>query len=185
MIDELKTAMRAIESAQDVPAGVSREHQWAALAGLGSKYLAIGSPQTIGLTNCGSAAPALYACHEILFGPLHIRIAGEHALHGHSDLLECSEEESLACDIVCLSTGEDVSLDWIADATHLNLVDSGPWSASMQSLAARMAVTWVGKPRHGLGLAHGSLADVITGAVSGRVAEEISCLLWTPEKNAG
>jgi hypothetical protein len=184
MRDLLKEAMEAIEAAADVPAALTRDQHWAALAGLGSKFLAIGAPQTIGLSKCGDAASPIYACHDMLFGPLEIRSAGEQQFESGLAPQACSTEESLACDVVCLTTSEDFLLEWIADATHLNIVDSGSWSSGMQALATRSSVTWVGKPRHELGQGHGSLAQVIQGKVSGRVSDEITCLLWTPDESA-
>ncbi len=185
MHDELQAAMKAIEALDSVPSSLSREQHWAALAGLGSKFLAIGAPETIGLLHCGGAAGAIYRCHELQFGPLKIRSAGDHALDGSADIFKCSSEESLACDLVCLTTTSDFSPEWIADATHLNIIDDGPWSPGMQSLAAQARLTWVGTPRHALSAEHGPLNDVIRGSVSGRVSEEITCLLWTPDENAG
>lgn len=183
MHDELKSAMAAIE-ALEVDLALPASHRRAALAGLGSKFLAIGSPESIGLADCGDDAAALYACHEIQFGPLKIRAAGDNRLETPTDISHCSIEESMACDLVCLSTTQAFAPEWIADATHLNIVDTGPWSAGMQALADNATITWVGTPRHSLRSTHGSLADVIRGKVSGRMGEEITCLLWTPENTA-
>jgi hypothetical protein len=167
--EELQAAMDAIE-AQEASAEISVELRQAALAGLGSKFLAVGSPATLGLVDVGPAAGLLQACHEHMFGPLEVRCAGA----------PYSAEEALACDIVCLPSTAEFSLDWIADATHLNVVDQGPWSEGMKALARSASMTLVGPPRHRVERPHGGLNDVIQGSVSGRMGEEVTVLLWTP-----
>jgi ornithine cyclodeaminase/alanine dehydrogenase-like protein (mu-crystallin family) len=181
MHDQLKAAMAALEGLQEQFETTPAIHQ-AALAGLGSKFLAIGSPSSLGLIGCGPAAQAIDTCHEILFGALALRCAGDNELAREQSVTSCSIEEGLACDIVSISTTEDFSMEWIPEATHLNIVDTGPWSAGMQRLARDAHITWLGEPRHALAKGHGSLADVIRGIVSGRMSEEITGLLWTPKR---
>ncbi len=183
MHSELEAAMAAIESiAPDLslPASVER----AALAGLGSKYLALGSPTSLGLLSCGSDASALRRCHEILFGELALRSAGGNQLDDAKASGSFTLEEAFACDIVCLSTSLEFEDIWIADATHLNIVDTGEWTKGMHSLARRAHFTYVGTPRHALAHSHGSMEQVISGSVSGRMGEELTVLLWTPSGDA-
>lgn len=176
--------MQAIET-QGKDAEMSSLLRQAALAGLGSKYLAVGSPATLGIIACGAAAPALQACHELLFGTLQVRSSGDNLFAEDAAVAEHSIEESLACDIVCLPTEADFAVEWIAEATHLNLVDSGPWSMGMQALLHCARFTLIGQPRHTIHKVHGRLTDVITGSVSGRMGEEITALLWTPDGRPG
>lgn len=176
---ELREAMAALEALQEVPDLAPTLHR-AALAGLGSKFLAIGAPCSLGIAECGEDATALLDCHQFLFGPLEVRSAGDNSFEAGAKIRRCSIEESLACDIVCLSTTTEFSRDWIPDATHLNIVDTGPWSSGMQALAREASMTWVGSPRQGLDNCHGELAEVIQGKVSGRMGEELTGLLWTP-----
>lgn len=171
--------MAALEAMQEVP-GLSAPMHRAALAGLGSKLLAIGAPSSLGLAECGEEATQLLECHQLLFGPLQLRCAGNNAALPSADVRLCSLEESFACDIVCLSTTTELCMDWIPEATHLNIVDTGPWSSGMQALAKEASITWTGSPRHPLNHSHGELAEVIQGRVSGRMGEEITGLLWTP-----
>ncbi len=123
-------------------------------------------------------------CHRLLFGALELRTAGDNHLPAADKQREFTTEEAFACDIVCLCTTQEFRAEWIAEATHLNIIDTGPWSQGMQSVALRAHVSWLGKPRHPVQIAHGSLHDVITGSVSGRVGEEITALLWTPTQHS-
>ena len=173
----LEQSMRAIEAAavagEPSPAPASSQQlHFAALAGLGSKYLALGTPASLGLIGDSSAAPALLAVHQLLFGPLEIRYADQ-----------LSIEEALASDIVCLPTSSEFEVQWIADATHLNLIDSGHWSAGATELLRSAQIATVGAPQRPIPNHHGSLADVITGKVSGRMGEELTGLLWSPPRS--
>ena len=179
MHSELEAAMSAIEARQVDPA-LSARMTRAALAGLGSKYLALGAPSSLGLVACGPDAQALRVSHAIVFGSLSCRSAGSNQLTAEGAVVATTFEEAFACDIVCLTTSIDFEFEWIPDATHLNIVDSGPWSSGMESLADCARITSVGTPRHSLRTQHGGLEDVITGKVSGRVGEEVTVLLWTP-----
>jgi len=169
MKDVLQNYMKAIESDPTTSQeGTPPPVEFAALAGLGSKYLAIGSPDSLGLIVGSEFTAALTTCHTQLFGPLDVI---------DSDVvgIECA----MAADIVCLCSSTEFEMDWIAEATHLNIVDDGSWSRGMQALAQSCALTYVrappsteeSRPRHGL------LSDVITGSVSGRMGEEITVLV--------
>lgn len=178
-MSKLREAMAALEALQELTDVEPTVHR-AALAGLGSKFLAVGAPGSLGLAQSGADAPALLECHTLLFGPMELRCAGDNAIESGPGIRMCSMEESFACDIVCLATTTEFSRDWIPEATHLNIVDTGPWSSGMQALAREASMTWVGSPRHPLLNSHGDLAAVIEGRVSGRMGEELTGLLWTP-----
>ncbi|MCP4448870.1 MAG: hypothetical protein GY811_26590 [Myxococcales bacterium] len=167
MLDALRKAMKAIEAAPESAQLLSDATlRFASLAGLGSKYLAVGTPMSMGLVHCNEYEEALIQCHTHLFGELEIlnnKVVGV--------------ETAMAADIVCLTSDTDFELMWIADATHLNMFDTGIWSAGMRELSRACDITYLNAPAIAPGRAHGLLADVIGGSVSGRMGEEITALL--------
>ena len=168
MRDALRTLMKAIEANPDaLPAKTSGGIRFAALAGLGSKYLAVGSPASIGLVHCGAHSEGIAVCHELLFGPLEV-------LHDQ----DVGVEEAMAADIVCLPSSTEFELAWIAEATHLNILDDGHWSKGMIQLANHCRITYAAEslPTRAH-KAHGLLADVVRGSVSGRMGEEFTALV--------
>lgn len=151
---------------------------WAALTGLGSKYLAVGSPENIGLIDCGEAKSWIVLCHEILFGPMQVKLAGTMKQPFYPEPLACSVEEAFASDIVCAPWSLAFDPAWIAEATHLNLRSSGTApSAGAQTVFASASVTVQRNPKNPLQRRHGSLDEVIRGQVSGRMADELTILL--------
>ena len=172
---ELAAAIKAFEEGK--PLSMSADTRWAVLAGLGSKYLAVGSPDSVGLIHCGSAAPAIAACHALLFGALEIKVSGATPPPGISEALSCDLEEAFACDIVCLPCTTEFDMAWIAEATHLNLryATPGP-SVSARQLFQSCAVTLESQHGDALPREHGSLHQVIIGQVSGRMADELTLL---------
>jgi hypothetical protein len=167
MQDELRALMKSIENTPDAAVETANaELRFAARAGLGSKYLAVGTPTTLGLVNCDAEQEALIACHELLFGPLEVLRSADTSI-----------EEAMAADIVCLPTTAIFELDWIAEATHLNIMTTGPWSEGMQQLATCTALTYLNAATAGPGVSHGLLSEVIHGSVSGRMGEEITALV--------
>jgi hypothetical protein len=147
-----------------------------ALAGLGSKYLAVGSPASIGLIHCGDAATAIFECHEIVFGcSWQLRIAGNNLLD--VDSLPCDIEEAMACDVVCLPCHVDFELEWIADGTHINLRNTGAGtSVGVARLLQAADITVESQTPPPLLRAYSSLQQVITGLVKGRMGEEVTVL---------
>lgn len=167
MQNQLRALMKSIEHAPDgLHAMDDAALRFAALAGLGSKYLAVGTPTTLGLIACEAEDEALVACHELLFGPLEVLRSSE-----------MTNEEAMAADIVCLPTNAVFELDWIAEATHLNIRSAGSWSAGMNELASCTALTYLNAAAAADGVSHGLLSEVIRGSVSGRMGEEITALL--------
>ncbi len=180
--DQLRSAMRAMEDASggtgDTILSVyealyanSPDLAVAALFGLGSKYLAVGAPETCGIIGCGSAGPEIVACHDLLFGPLEYRVIGDEI----AGTTNTSLEDAFACDLVCLATNQEFSLHWIADATHLNLCrSSGEISADVKALCKIVTLTALKSTQDS---EERSLNQVISGQVSGRVGEELTMLI--------
>lgn len=173
MREQLRAGMQAIERApSQMPESIDSELHFSVLAGLGSKYLAVGSPATIGLVDCPTHHEPLIACHDLLFSNVEY-LRSE----------DVGVEEALAADIVCLLTSTEFELEWIADATHVNILDDGTWSAGMKQLSEACALTYfnvnAALPRH----SHGRLDEVIWGSVSGRMGEEVTALVCLPARS--
>ncbi len=166
MSDPLRTLMAAIEHhPKALPPTENPVLLAAALAGLGSKYLAVGSPATLGLIGCGPYSDALIACHTLLFGTLEVQRSEDIGI-----------EEAMAADIVCISSSTEFELAWIADATHINVLSDGTWSKGMHELATTTSLT-LSAPNPEFPAPYGLLAEVIQGVVSGRIGEEITVLM--------
>lgn len=175
--DQLLRAMAAFESCETPP--LSKEVRWAALAGLGSKYLAVGSPASLALIDCGPAAAWIVACHELLFGDgVDIKLSGDNLAPPSSTAVRCEREQAFASDIVCMPCTVDFDLAWIAEATHLNLCWQPPGpSAGALILFESSSVTVESEHPPPLARRQSSLDEVITGHVSGRMADELTVLL--------
>lgn len=167
MLDQLRAAMRAVED--DPAAGTASltpALRFAVLSGLGSKYLAVGAPSSLGIIDLDSNAEAIVVCHRLLFGELEVKRNRDMGV-----------EEALAADIVCLPATTDFELEWIAEATHLNILDASPHSRGMAELTQHCALTYLDPQGASRARSHGLLAEVIRGSVSGRMGEEITALL--------
>jgi ornithine cyclodeaminase/alanine dehydrogenase-like protein (mu-crystallin family) len=123
----------------------------------------VGSPTTLGLLNCENPSVIVEA-HRSFYKNIRVQSNGP--------------EHALASDIVCMPTSADFEVEWIPDATHLNLFDDGVWSTSCQELARRLAFTTQGTIRQPITRLHGTLEQVISGEVSGRVGEEITAFVF-------
>jgi hypothetical protein len=97
----------------------------AAVGAIASRYLAVGTPRTLGLVADPSTieeAALSVTAHSTWFKPREIRCADLPALaHGTAGKL-ASLGETLACDIVCVHTNLEVRAAQLRRGTHLNLL---------------------------------------------------------------
>ena len=151
----------------------------AVFAGLGSKYLAVGTPASIGILAAPTLALPLMAVHRLLFGnDLQFRL-----LQPYENITNATAtdiEQVCACDILCAPSDAEIDAYWLADATHVNLQENSVWSPGCASLAQVASATLQCRSNAMVSNLHGQLADVITGKVSGRMGEEITLLLTGP-----
>lgn len=139
---------------------------------LASKYLAVGAPETIGVLGFRDITPYLVALHREIFPTIIARTEETH-----------QPEQCLASDVVCLSSDAPFDPSWVPDGSHVNVFHcSSP--AKLPGLIAQFlhdhSVTLQSAEERGFlpnGSVHGSLADVVVGAVSGRVGEEVTVYL--------
>jgi len=142
-----------------------------ALTGLGSKLLAIGAPQTLALLGTASESAvlqdAIIEAHTLLFGPLELRVVSCTA--PTNDI-----ERALASDIVCMAYNVPFSMEWIAEATHINLLS--PWCFASTEKSSLQEWEGAASLTHCTRSEPQNLSDVISGVLCGRMGEEITVL---------
>ena len=139
----------------------------AALGAIASRYLAVGTPRSIGLVVDGSgsadeAALSLFA-HRTWFQPTDLRCAGD----GADELARgiagrvTSIAEALACDIVCVHAAIVLDPAQLRRGTHVNVLVPATFADEL----ARVAVITHEAP---------GLAELAAGLVDGRQLDEIT-----------
>lgn len=175
MKDRIAAAMQVVEAGSSLDAALSDDFCFAVLSVLGSKYLAVGAPESLGIVDCGEAARLIVAAHEIVFGELEVRSVGDNDLSEPSVL---SVEECLASDVVCLATDLDFEATWVAMGSHINARSEKRWSQGFERLLkASVFASNAGHMKQDIPRYHGALSEIIAGSVSGRVGDEITGLL--------
>jgi ornithine cyclodeaminase/alanine dehydrogenase-like protein (mu-crystallin family) len=153
----------------------------AATAAVSSRFLAVGTPRSIGLVGGGPLARDLLALHRVLFAPREVRCAGADPAEAARLAAEVggrvtSIAEACACDIVCaLASARPIARAWIRGGTHL--VAAG---ATLEpALLAAAKVVGDGPAPPGTHM-WGTLAAIAAGHQDGRELDEISIYLATP-----
>ncbi len=157
----------AATSKQPVGAASDEHHGDQALAALGavaSRYLAVGTPRTLGLVvdAATSAAAALsIEAHRTWFSPPDIRCAGGDVAGARP----VSLKEALACDIVCVHAPTILDARDIRRGTHLNVLTATATVGDELATIAVITHEWPG------------LGDLAAGFVDGRQLDEITVFL--------
>lgn len=97
----------------------------AAVGAIASRYLAVGTPRTLGLVADASTiaeAALSVAAHRTWFAPREIRCADLPELATETSGVLASLGETLACDIVCVHTNIEVRASQLRRGTHVNLL---------------------------------------------------------------
>ena len=139
----------------------------AALGAIASRYLAVGTPRSLGLIvggagTCEEAALSLFA-HRTWFQPTDLRCAGE----GDDELARSiagratSIAEALACDIVCIHAPIILDPAQLRRGTHVNVLAPATFAEEL----ARVATITHEAP---------GLAELAAGIVDGRQLDEIT-----------
>lgn len=116
-------------------------HAVAAAGAVASRYLAVGTPRSLGLVVNGAeateAAALSYAAHATWFAPRDLRVSGigadglAHSLGGTVVPLE----EALACDIVCVHAPIEIAAAKLRRGTHVNVLAAATLDADLLKLA--------------------------------------------------
>lgn len=156
----------AATSKQPVGAASDELHDQAlaALGAVASRYLAVGTPRTLGLVvdAATSAAAALsIEAHRTWFSPSDIRCAGGDVAGAR----HVSLKEALACDIVCVHARTILDARDIRRGTHLNVLTAAATLGDELAKLAEITREWPG------------LGDLAAGFVDGRQLDEITVFL--------
>jgi ornithine cyclodeaminase/alanine dehydrogenase-like protein (mu-crystallin family) len=142
-----------------------------AAAAISSRFLAVGTPRSIGLVGDPAVCAAALAAHRALFAPRDVRCADDAlatALAGRAATIE----QIFACDIVCVAAPMAIERRWLRGGTHVCLLVG---TADAAALADTMVVVddqaEVGAP------IYGSLAEIAAGYKDGRQLDEVSWFL--------
>ncbi len=115
---------------------------FAAAGAVASRYLAVGTPRTLGLVIHGGdsaeAAVLSHAAHATWFTPREVRVAGlgadslAYSLGGRAVPLE----EALACDIVCVHAPIAIAAAQLRRGTHVNVLTTATLDGELTKLAS-------------------------------------------------
>jgi len=140
----------------------------AALGAVASRYLAVGTPRSLGLivdgtTTIEEAALSLFA-HRTWFQPTDLRCAGPGAAELAAAIggRESTAAEAIACDIVCVHAPLLIDPAQLRRGTHINVLVPG---ATFADELARVATITHEAP---------GLAELAAGLVDGRQLDELT-----------
>lgn len=167
------------------PAGVasepSEQAELAALAAaaagaVASRFLAVGTPRSIGLVGGRMASALSLAAHRVWFRPADIRCAGEAdaadaaAIAAELGGRAASLDEALAADIVCIHVSLALPAARLRRGTHVNALAAGIELDEALRTLATIADEPDGLPALAAGLRDGRQLDELTVFVGGALA---------------
>lgn len=154
----------------------------AGLAAVAAKFLAVGTPRTLGLVGARELGPALVATQRAYAVPRELRIFDGDPVAA-ARLAEAvggrvaSLTEACACDIVVARGPVAIERAWVRNGTLVTALDAGVVLAP--ALLAAAHVYTVGAVAGVTPTA--TLGAVAAGLVDGRVLDEITILVIGPE----
>jgi ornithine cyclodeaminase/alanine dehydrogenase-like protein (mu-crystallin family) len=122
----------------------------AAMGAIASRFLAVGTPRSIGVIASGDAARFALEAHRVFFAPREVRSVADGA----------SVQDACACDIVCVYEPAAIDPAWIRRGTHVDAIVDLP---SELLAAAQIVVMGAAK-----------LHEICAGFVDGRQLDEIT-----------
>ncbi|MCB9559154.1 MAG: ornithine cyclodeaminase family protein [Kofleriaceae bacterium] len=170
-----------------------------AAGAVASKFLAVGTPRSIGFVGCGVQAQVLLDAHRVLFAPRELRCADVRpdaaaAFAAANGGRVTSTEEACACDIVCTSTpgvAPVVRRAWLRRGTHVNAMGAdapGKQELDVDVLdgaklviddheqathSGELNVAW-SQGRLGDAQLYGTLGEIAAGFKDGRELDELT-----------
>ena len=141
----------------------------AAAGAVASRFLAVGTPRSLGLVGDAPAAALSLAAHRVWFRPTDIRWAavgggGRDALVGRP----ASIAEALAADIVCIHAPIALAAVQLRRGTHVNALAAVELDDELRALAT-IADEAAGLPALAAGLRDGRQLDELTVFVAGEL----------------
>jgi ornithine cyclodeaminase/alanine dehydrogenase-like protein (mu-crystallin family) len=144
-----------------------RKRALAALGAIASRYLAVGTPRSIGLVvDDPIDAELSLEAHRTWFQPRDIRIAGS---------ANTSLADALASDIVCIYTPIAIAASQLRRGTHVNVLGRATLDDDLQRLATLVHET-PGLGALAAGLVDGRQLDELTVFVAGDAAVALAAL---------
>jgi ornithine cyclodeaminase/alanine dehydrogenase-like protein (mu-crystallin family) len=160
-------------SAADLAAGV---------AAVAAKFLAVGTPRTLGLVGTGDLGPRIVAAQSAYAAPRELRVfdANPVAAARLAEQLNgrvVSLTQACAADIVVACGPVSLRREWFRPGTHVTALDTSV-ICDPHLLAA--AVVYSDGPAPAGVAIHATLAAVAAGLVDGRQLDELTVLLLAP-----
>ena len=150
----------------------------AGLAGVAAKFLAVGTPRTMGLVGLRDLAPAVVATQRAYAAPRELRVFDGDPVAAARvaqavDGRVTSLTEACACDVVVARGPVAIERAWIRAGTLVTALDGGVVLAPALVAAAVVYTAGVVAEL----VAHASLGAVAAGLVDGRTFDEIIVLV--------
>lgn len=136
----------------------------AAMGAVASRFLAVGTPRSIGLVGDPAAMRRSLDAHRLWFSPRDIRVVGDAAAAAALDpgARVTSLDEALAADIVCVHAPIAIAARSLRRGTHVNVLVAG---VELDPALATLATITHEVP---------GLAALAAGLVDGRQLDEIT-----------
>jgi ornithine cyclodeaminase/alanine dehydrogenase-like protein (mu-crystallin family) len=182
-LDAVEAALVANALRRPAPDGpaLTRAQALAGRAAVAAKFLAVGTPRTLGLAGCGELAPLVVAAQHAYAAPRELRVFEPvpvdaarvaNVVGGRV----ASLAEACACDIVVAHGGVSVRREWIRGGTLVTVLDPGVALDPALLAVAQVYGDRVPDSVPSLRLT-ASLGAVAAGLVDGRSLDEIIVLL--------
>jgi hypothetical protein len=158
----------AAPSSDEAPALLAALAAAAAAGAVAARFLAVGTPRSIGLIGDRMAATLSLCAHRVWFQPADVRCADAEvatALGGRAVTLD----EALAADIVCIHAPLSLEAARLRRGTHVNALAAVSLDDELRALAT-IADEPTGLPALAAGLQDGRQLDELTVFVAGDLA---------------
>lgn len=148
----------------------------AAAGAVASRFLAVGTPRSIGLVGGRMASALSLAAHRVWFRPSDVRCAGDAdaadaaAIAAELGGRAASLDEALAADIVCIHVSLALPAARLRRGTHVNALAAGIELDEELRTLATIADEPVGLPALAAGLRDGRQLDELTVFAGGALA---------------
>jgi ornithine cyclodeaminase/alanine dehydrogenase-like protein (mu-crystallin family) len=158
--------------------GLTAEQALAGRAAIAAKFLAVGTPRTLGLAGTRDLAPLLVAAQRAYAAPRELRVFDATPVEAArtADLVGgrvVSLAEVCACDIVICHGPLGVRREWVRGGTLVTVLDP---SVILDPALLAAALVYADHAPPGV-TATASLGAVAAGLVDGRTLDEITVLL--------
>ena len=180
-LDAVEVRQGALALGRPAAAPLPRGPELAGLAGVAAKFLAVGTPRTMGLIGLRDLAPAVVATQRAYSVPRELRVFDGDPVAA-ARIAEAvggrvaSLTEACACDVVVARGPVAIEREWIRGGTLVTALDRGVKLAP--ALVAAAVIYTAGEVPDLT--AHATLGAVAAGLVDGRTLDEITILVIGP-----